>query len=404
MTNKQAHEVEFKPSDPTTVGVELEFQIVDATTLDLANGILPLMARYDDGAYVRPEFFQSTVEIASKVCRGPHELDAHLRSQTAELSAHAAALGLRLCSAGSHPFSQRLGIITPLPRYRRIEKGSGYLGHTQITFATHVHVGMTSGDEAVEVMRRLKAYLPLLVGVSASSPFWRGYDTEFASYRHRILAATRSYGIPPSFESWAAFSEFLAAAQRAGVVESVNDIHWDLRPRPHLGTLEVRVADAQATVSDAVSFAVLVCALVSHLRSVAEDSEPTSLPKGLPWWTEKENHYQASRLGLQAQYVGDEQGTVDRLRQTFESVIDMLETETESLGYAPYFDHLRSITRGGLGYERQRVAHRRSGSLRDVVAGLIAELDADLEKGGQDSDPTDPRLRERAQQVSGASQ
>jgi carboxylate-amine ligase len=394
--------MEFKPSDPTTVGVELEFQILDAETLDLADGILPLMARYDDRPYVRPEFFQSTVEIASKVCRDPNELETHLRSQTVELRSHAADLGFRICGAGSHPFSQRLGIITPLPRYRRIESGAGYLGHTQITFATHVHVGMTSGDEAVEVMRRLKAYLPLLVGVTASSPFWRGYDTGFASYRHRILAATRSYGIPPSFENWAAFSEFFAAAQRAGVCESVNDIHWDLRPRPHLGTLEVRVADSQPTVSEAVSFSVLVCALISHLRSVPEDSEPSDLPKALPWWTEKENHYQASRLGLQANYVRDEQGTVDRLIRSFESVMVRLGTNnTAADGYAPYLDRLRLIPKSRLGYERQREAHRRSDSLRDVVAELVAELDADLENRRQVSRSSDTRVDGGAHEASG---
>jgi carboxylate-amine ligase len=167
--------MEFKRSEPLSIGVELEFQLLKAETLDLTDGILPLMEFYPDSPYVKPECIQNTVEIASKVCTSIAELKVHLTALVDDLKAKCQALGMRLCGAGTHPFCQHLALITPLPRYLTMEERYGYLAHTQVTFATHVHLGVTSGDEAIALMRSLKPYLPLLIALSANSPFWRGY-------------------------------------------------------------------------------------------------------------------------------------------------------------------------------------------------------------------------------------
>ncbi len=122
-----------------------------------------------------------------------------------------------------------------------MQKSYGWLGQNQVTFATHGHLGLPSGEEAVTLMRELKPFLPLLVALSASSPCWHGADTRFAAFRHRVRAASRTYGIPPDFLDWEAFQRFLTTMRRAGLLRTVRDIHWDLRPSPHFGTLEVRV-------------------------------------------------------------------------------------------------------------------------------------------------------------------
>lgn len=246
----------------------MEFQIIDMESLDLTDRIMKLMELYPDSANIKPEFIQNTVEVASDICTSLPELESQVKQMVLELLGNCHDLGFTLCGAGTHPFSEQLAILTPLPRYLRMEQTSAFLAHNQITFSTHVHIGMTSGDEAISIMRQLKAYLPLLIALSASSPFWRGYDTGFASYRHRILAATRSYGIPPSFENWQFFNDFFDASQQAGVFETINDIHWDIRPRPHLGTLEIRVMDAQATVAEAAALAGLVRAIVYFLKPI----------------------------------------------------------------------------------------------------------------------------------------
>lgn len=366
--------MEFTPSDPLGIGMEMEFQLIDRQSLDLVDGIVPLMELFPNSPYVKPEFIQNTVEIASKVCYSLEELESHVTELVATLRVKANSLGMELCGAGTHPFGQRLAVITPSPNYLRMEKKVGYLSHTQITFATHVHIGMSCGEETISVMRDLQVFLPLLIGLSASSPFWRGYDTGFASYRHRILAADRSFGIPPTFANWEAFRQFFNTAQRAGVFETMHNIHWDIRPRPHLGTLEVRVMDAQPSVAEAVALAGFVRALVTYLKQTPRAERPQQLPAPLPWWIEKDNHYQASRLGLGAKFIFDERGTVRRLGDIFNEVVDVLGETAESLGQGAHLQALRRNVEAGVSYIRQRQVYSQTNSLKAVVAAVAAEL------------------------------
>lgn len=371
-------EWEFKPSSSTTLGAELELQLLDAQTLDLVDGIIPLLTLWPDSEYVKPEVVQNTVEVISPVCTSVDELESRLAATVGEVMTRCRKLGMNLCGAGVHPFSQRLALVTPLPRYLEMAQEAGQLARTQITFATHVHLGMASGDEAIAVMRGLRPFLPLLIALSASSPFWRGYETGHVAYRHRILAATRSYGTPPSFGSWDEFCRFMELAGRAGVFDTINEIHWDLRPRPHLGTLEVRVMDAQPTVREAANLASLLRVLVHDLKSRPGALPPPELPQPVVWWLEKENHFQASRLGLEAACITNEQGTVRPLAEVWRDVDATLRPLAEELGEAERFDELRRRAAAGVSYARQREVHRREGSLRSVAAALVHELEQEL--------------------------
>ncbi len=367
----------FKASEPLSIGVELELQLLDARTLDAADGIMPLMEFYPQSPYVKPEFIQNTVEIASKVCSDLPELESHVRSLTSNIRSRCKALGMTLCGGGSHPFCKRLAEITPTRRYLKLEKTSGYLGHIQLTFALHVHLGMPSGEEAVAVLGELKPYLPLLLAMSANSPFWHGYDTGYVSYRHRILAATRSYGVPPSFAGWGDFTRFFEISRRAGIFDTIKDIHWDIRPHPNWGTLEVRVMDMQSTISDAVALAGFVRALVLFLQRTRGTNRPAHLPKPLPWWTEKENHFQASRLGLAATYVMDEHGAVSQLADMFDQVTDAVAAVADELGQGAYLEQLRKSIGRDPPYSRQRKIYRETGSLQKVAASLVDALEQD---------------------------
>jgi carboxylate-amine ligase len=369
--------MEFRAGEAHTVGMELELQLLDARTRDLVDGILSLVDRLKTSALVKPEMIQNTVEIISPVCRDGTELHAHMRRVASEVREKCAELGMAVCGAGTHPFSQRLAVITPTPRYLRMERAAGFPAYQQITYATHVHIGMTSGDEAITLMRALKPYLPLLIALSANSPFWRGHDTDCATYRQRILAATRSYGVPPAFNDWAEFNYFFKTMQRAGVFETINDIHWDIRPRPHLGTLEVRVMDAQPSVAQAVMFASFVRLLVAHLRAGGGREREAALPQPLPWWIEKENHFQATRHGLEARYVRDERGTVSSLREVWQALVPVLEPHAAALGESRWFDGLRLLAASGPGYARQRRRYRETGSLEAVVTSLVEEFERD---------------------------
>jgi carboxylate-amine ligase len=367
-------DLEFCPSDSSSIGVEMEFQLVNTTTLNLTDGILPILELYPNNTNVKPEFIQNTVEVASDICYSLPELESDLNRLVSNLMKHTHKLGMSICGAGTHPFCGRLALITPLPRYLQMEQETGFLGCNQITFATHVHLGMGSGDEAVTIMRRLKPFLPVLIALSASSPFWRAHDTCFASYRHRILSASRSYGIPPSFQDWESFVHFYFTTHQAGAFETIHNIHWDIRPRPHLGTLEVRVMDAQSTVTDAVTLAGFVRALVFYLKQTPEKEQAKELPQALPWWLEKENHFQASRLGLEAKFIQNEQGIVRQLKDVCLDVINAIHDQAEALDQSDYFEHLCSMLEDGINYQRQRRIHQQSGSFKKVVAFLIDEL------------------------------
>lgn len=370
----------FISSEPFTLGVELELQLLDRQSLDLVDGIIPLMEIYSDSLHVKPEFIQNTVEITTKICKNAAEVAADLQRIAVSLRENALRIGMRLCGAGTHPFCQRQAAITPLPRYQQLERECGYISHNQITYATHVHVGMISGEDAIYIMRRLKPFLPLLIAVSANSPFWRGSESSFASYRHRILSASRSYGIPPSFQSWKQFDEFFATVSRAGVFNHVRDIHWDIRPCPHYGTVEVRAMDAQTTIAEAAMLAALIRVLAVYLlRQKGSGSEVCVVP-ALPWWLEKENHYQATHLGMAANYVCSPLGQIKPLRMVWFELFPELMAVALELGEEEYLEQLnRKVVENTLGYIRQQEIFQETGSLFAVVTALANEFDCGLE-------------------------
>ena len=355
--------------------MELEFQLLDAKTLDLADRIMPLMELYRHDTHVKPEFIQNTVEVTSTVQHDLAGLEAELGQQVSVLIERCRSLQLRLAGAGTHPFSERLAPLTPLPRYLRLEEAGGLLAHNQITFATHVHLGVASKAEMIDLMRALKPYLPLLIGLSANSPFWHGCDTGYASYRHRIVAASRNYGIPPSFESWSEFTRFFKALQRAGLASSMRDVHWDIRPRPDFGTLEVRVMDAQPTVHQAVTLAGFVRALAFFLRRHMNNPGYPGLLQPMHWWFEKQNHFEATRLGMEARLILDERGSSRPFADVLEVLMEQLSPVAEELGQAAHLERLRHLVATGPGYRQQWAAFEAGGSLKHVTAYLAEALE-----------------------------
>ena len=376
--------MDFTPSDPRSIGVELEYQLLDADSFDLVDGIIPLMEFFPDEPYIKPEFIQNTVEVTSGVQYDLVALEVELLRDTARLAERCHDLGMRLGGAGTHPFSERLAALTPLPRYRRMAEVGGVLAHNRITFAIHVHLGMASGDEAMAVMRSLKAYLPILIALSANSPFWSGFDTGYAAFRHRILAAARDYGIPPSFESWTAFTELFGALGRAGLVTTLRSLHWDIRPRPKPGTLEVRVMDVQPTVHQSIVLAGFVRALVFLLRRHAEGNDFSGRLQPLHGCLERCNHFEASRLGMEARLILDERGRTKQLAEVFEMLMEAVAPVAEELGQTAHLQGLRRLVSEGPGYRRQWAAFEAGGSLLHVMADLTQALECEL--AGLDAD------------------
>lgn len=372
--------MKFSTCPEPTIGVEWELQLLNAESLDLADGIMPLMEFYPDSPFVKPEYIQSCVELNSKPCPTASAAVDHLHSLARGVGKKCERLGMRLCSAGTHPFGRRLALITPTRRYHRMEKNHGYIGHNQITFATHIHVGMRSGDDAIRVMRYLTPCLPVLMAVSANSPFWRGYDSGYAAYRHRILAATPHYGLPPYFGGWNEFVEAFNMAQRARMIESFKDIHWDIRPHPDFGTLEVRVMDAQIDLDALRMIAALTRSLVVYIADQSDELLDRALPARLPYWIERENHYRASHQALAAQYIIDEKGQTRPLMKLVTDIIEQATPAAEKIGEGATMNALQEWVEHGAGYQEQRRVFAETSSLLEVVRHLAAVLDEKLKE------------------------
>ncbi|CAI8760102.1 carboxylate-amine ligase [Methylocaldum szegediense] len=374
----QGDELEFAGSEYPTVGIEIEFQLLDSDTLDLVDGILPLLQSFSEEPRIKPEFTQCTVEINSSVCTTIDQLRSDVTNLVSELKRHCERLNLALCGAGTHPFSLHPAAITPLPHYVEIEQRMVYLSHTLKTYALHVHVGMPSGDAAVGVMSLLKPFLPILLALSASSPFWQGQDTGFASFRQRILAAMRDYGLPPSFASWREFARCFDNLRAAGAAHVVRDIHWDIRPNPRFGTLEVRVMDVQPTLRETFMLAALVQTLQVYLLRCWQreiPAQPTILQQ---WWAQKENCFRASHHGVEAQIIVDETGHVRPIKALARELLAGLAETAEELGTKHWLDQLETWLDTAQSYLRQRAVFTETKSLREVAARLVAELDEEL--------------------------
>jgi carboxylate-amine ligase len=368
--------MQFKGSPTPSVGMEFELQLLDPCTLDLIEGILPLMAQCSPSPWIQPEYNQATVEIKSKVCANIQELSAHLYLVLNTLYSHCGSLGIGLCGSGLHPFCTRPIPITPTSRFLGQKQRAGYLSQW-ITFALHIHVGMPTGDAAIATMGRLKSYLPILLALSANSPLWRGYDTGFASFRQRLLASRRSYGIPPSFETWQQFVSFFTQAQDAGIFSIIRDIHWDIRPQPDLGTLEVRVMDAPSTLRDALMLATFAHVLIVHLHQCCLTGETKDLLSPQHWWFERENYFQASRLGLTAPYVDNSSGRCRSLKDLAIDVLAMIHPTAVQLNEGEELSLLRDKLEQEPSYAHQRRLLQEMGSQKALVKALLDSLQAD---------------------------
>lgn len=366
--------MEFRSCTTHSLGAEVELQLLDARTLDLADGIIPLIEFYPASTRIKPDLIQSCVEMCTPVCADSSAAIRSIATLLDPLQARCEELGMALAGAGTHAFGERLALITPLPRYQAMGREHGYLGHHQITFAMHLHVGMRSGDEAIRVMRRLTPCLPALLALAANSPFWRGYDTMYACYRQRILASSRHYGRPAYFDGWRDFQAFFALAQRTGTISTIKDIHWDIRPQPDLGTIELRVMDCPSSLAAMAALMAFARSLVVHVADATDSKLDGRLPPQLPDWMEADNYHRASHRGLEAEVIADGTGRRASLREQVNALVDLIRPTAAQLGELVNLRRLETSLLREPGYARQRELDWRQHSRRDVVDGLRQDL------------------------------
>ena len=365
--------MKFVPQADPTLGCEWELQLLREDSLELADGILAFSDELGDYALIKPEFLQCCIEINTPPFATAAELEPALNSVLARIDAHARPLGVRLAAAGTHPFDRKPAIVTPSERYLRLaDERSGAAAIHPVTFATHIHVACRDGDAAIRAMRRVTPCLPVLLAIGSNSPYWHGIDTAYSCFRQRLLASNPTYGLPPYFESWEHFGRMVDAGIRSRTIESFRDLHWDIRPHGDLGTLEIRVLDAQIDARRIAQIAALVRALVV----VAADSRmpDSAFPARLPHWMELDNHFRACKSGLGARIITSVSGDTEPMMQVVQSLFDLVRSRCECLGDSELLAGLERSLTSRNGAELQRSAWRQHHSCKSVTRFLVESL------------------------------
>ncbi|WP_081863872.1 glutamate--cysteine ligase [Mycetocola saprophilus] len=370
--------IPFARSARGTVGLEWELTLVDPATgapVSRAPEVLAALAAPDGTPhpFITGELLLNTVELVSDVhTTVPAAID-DLRGQLDELRVVCDSLGIDLIASGSHPFAQwQDQPITPKPRYEKLIDRTRWWGRNMMIWGVHVHVGVEDAERALPLLDGLLTYSPHLQALSASSPFWAGVDTGYASNRSLMFQQLPTAGIPQQFTRWSEFEAYVADMTRTGIIEDHSEVRWDLRPSPRWGTIELRSCDAASTLTEFGAIAALAHCLSDALTTRLDAGEELTVLQ--PWFV-RENKWRAARYGLEAELIvnaeGDERLVTDHLRE----LVTDLTPVAERLGCAAELASIPGILDAGGSYQRQlRVAAENDGDLRAVVANLAAEL------------------------------
>ncbi|MBN9416292.1 MAG: YbdK family carboxylate-amine ligase [Candidatus Eremiobacteraeota bacterium] len=369
---------DFHPSEFLTLGVEVEVQLLDQRTLDLAPVSPRLLAALGDSSAFKPEFYSTMLEMVTGVCKTVDEAERELGESSSRLLEVAQRSNIGIAGVGTHPFAGlgQEAHLYPDRRYRRLLKKNQWIGKNKNLFGLHIHLGMTSGQQAIELLNAARPYLAYLLAFSASSPFWHGQDSGLASARATVFESQPISGPAPLMRDWSDYLDLTRRMLRSGAIGSLKDLHWDIRPCPHFGTLELRICDGQANLSDTMALVAVVQSLFSYLE---EQRQSGLLPATASEWALRENKWRAIRWGLEAEVITDEHGTVACLGHELHDLFHKLESHAQRLGCAHHLHRAHLTLERGNSTQRQRQVYRRNRSLKAVIHHLMEEYRYSLE-------------------------
>ena len=306
------------------------------------------------------------MELVSPVFSGPAQLAGELPGLRRRLGEVAGRCGVSLVASGSHPLSSPLDQpLTTGERHEEVEREMGWVARTQAIFGLHVHVAVPDEEAAIRATNELARRVPLLLALSANSPFWRGADTRLASTRIKVFELFPRSGLPPVFQDWREFERHVDILVAAGSIPDYSWCWWDVRPHPGFGTVELRAPDVQTSPRYTTALAALVQCLVA--RACREGRMMTEEPRQLV----DENKWRATRYGLDARlyHAGRETGA----RELARGLVGELEETSQDLGCEAELEGILEVVARGNGAELQRAALKECGSLRGLVAALARE-------------------------------
>jgi glutamate---cysteine ligase / carboxylate-amine ligase len=356
-------EQSFGRSAPWSLGIEEEVMILDAATLELAPGVEALVAAAEGRplpGVLKMELLASMVELATDVCAGPQEVLAALRELRAAADEGAKTNGLRLAAAGTHPFSlPQAQDIAPDPRYREFVEYAGVSARRQAVCGLHVHVGMPGPEECMHALEGVLPWLPLVLALSANSPFLAGEETGLASARAEVLALLPRAAAPPVFASYEEWEAFVERFVRIGLADGYTRFWWDIRPHPRFGTLEIRSPDQPTAVELTAAFAAVLQALCV---TVLAGEPPAPANRG----DYAQNRWAALRFGPRAELIHPDGERLVPAPELAEELLSLVEPAAEELGTV---EHLRALDPRSCEGDRQLEVGRESG-LEAVAADI----------------------------------
>lgn len=373
--------IDFHASADYTLGVEWELALVDRRSRDLRNDAPHLFARSRHRLphleRLHQELLRNTVELVTGVCRTVPEAMADLRATLAPVLTAGDDLDLDLYGAGTHPFaSWTVQELSAGHRYEELINRTQWWGRQMLIWGVHVHVGLPARDRVMPVLSSLLNYYPHLQALSASSPIWAGLDTGYASNRALMFQQLPTAGLPFQFATWAEFESFAQDQLTTGIIDELSEIRWDLRPAPHIGTLENRVCDGVSSLTDLAALAALMHCLVVDLdtRLAAGEDLPT-----MPPWFAQENKWRSARYGLDAIVILDAAATERLVTDDLADLLVRLEPVAERLGCTAELASVADLVARGASYQRQRAVAAATGSdLVAVVDSVVQELRASV--------------------------
>lgn len=361
----------FNGNTTHTLGVEVELQLVDAHTMALANSVGEILQRVPKkwADKVKPELMQSYCEFNTGVCSTVAEVERDLTEKLEWGQATADELGLRFVWGGTHTFSPWYDqLYSPGERYEWLTHAMQDISRRLVVFGLHVHVGVDSGDKAIQLCDRLLRHLPTMLALSANSPMWNGRDTGLASYRSKLMEALPTAGLPFTMRNWSEYVWLVDHLIETNFIQSIREIWWDVRPHHEFGTVEVRVMDMPLNMQHLLGLVAMTQSLVA---GISEQIDKGAYLYDCHPMIAKQNKWHAARSGMKATFLDPDTMKAVTADQTVRNLLSHCLPYAERLGCAEQLSNVNDILEQGTGADRQREVYQQTGDMREVVRHLI---------------------------------
>jgi carboxylate-amine ligase len=366
-----------------TVGVEEEFQIVDPETWELRSHVSQLLESSSPalGEQIKRELHQSIVEVGTKICENVSELEHEIFRIRRELVGGAERVGLAVAAAGTHPFSHwKDQILSPGVRYDSIVEELQQLARSLLIFGLHVHVAVPGGQTTIDLMNSARYFLPHLLALSTSSPFWMGRDTGLKSYRTTIFRRFPRTGLPDHFSSWSEYENYIKLLVELHCIDDARRIWWDVRPHPTFGTLEFRVCDVPTRPEAAVMLGALVQAIIVKLHKLyAKNLGFRLYRKALI----EENKWRAARWGMDGKLIDFGRRAEVPMRDLALELLEFVDDVVDELGSRRAIEYVHTVLREGTSADRQLAVFRETNDLKAVVRHIVDQTRVTVDRRGE---------------------